>query len=374
MTENNPKVSIILTSYNHSKFLRQSIESALDQTFSDFELIIIDDHSTDNSWEIIQEYQDKRIVSIRNEVNQRSGVIRNAIDNYTSGKYIAIHHSDDLWEPTKIEKQVNYLDTHQDVGAVFTHATIIDENNTIVTNDSHPYFQKFNQPNRNRFEWLRYFFYYGNALCNPSGLRRKAHFNKLTPNFGFLQLPDLALWVQLSLKYEIHVIQEELTKFRVDSSKTGWSADKPQNRVRIQYETLKILDLYTRIQNKNDLLQIFPEASQFLSDEYVDIPFALGMVATTAGQTQQHFLFGLNLLFTAINDPSRVKQLEKYFGFNQKAFNELTAKYDIFFTEEVRNLREALEKAQKEILFYSESKSWRYTKIFRNLSKWLKID
>ena len=368
----NPKVTIILTSYNHAIFLKQSIESALAQTFSNFELIIIDDHSTDNSWEIIQEYKDNRIIAIRNKVNQRTGIIRDAINTRASGEYIAIHHSDDIWAPTKIEKQVNYLDAHKDAGAVFTHAKIIDENSTLITDDSNPYYQKFNQPNRNRFEWLRYFFYHGNALCNPSGLRRKASLNNLNLNFGFLQLPDLALWVQLCLKYEIHVIQEELTQFRVDSNKVSWSADKPKNRIRINYETLKILDFYKQIPSKEALLNIFPEASNFISEEYTDILFALGMVSLTTATTSQHHLFGLNLLYEIINDSKRTSLLEKHMGFNQRDFFELTARYDIFSTEELRQLKETLEKAQKEILFYSESKSWRYTAVLRKLSQLFK--
>src|SRR5689334_17894284 len=99
-----PKVSIILTSYNHAKYLQQAIDSALSQTFSDFELIIWDDASTDQSWEIIQSYSDSRIKSFRNRENKGVFVLNRAIQEIATGEYIAIHHSDDIWERKKLEK------------------------------------------------------------------------------------------------------------------------------------------------------------------------------------------------------------------------------------------------------------------------------
>lgn len=104
-----PKVSVILTSYNHSKYIRKSIESVLKQTYTDFELIIWDDASTDNSWNIISEYTDERIRAIRNESNQYMAYFRNAVSEVAQGEYIAIHHSDDVWGADKLEKQVAFL-------------------------------------------------------------------------------------------------------------------------------------------------------------------------------------------------------------------------------------------------------------------------
>ena len=68
-----PKVSIILTSFNHEKYLREAIDSVLNQSFKDFELIIWDDASADGSWEIIKSYTDPRIILFRNEVTRRGG-------------------------------------------------------------------------------------------------------------------------------------------------------------------------------------------------------------------------------------------------------------------------------------------------------------
>src|ERR1700690_1971582 len=104
-----PKVSVFLTSFNHAKYLRGSIDSVLHQTFSDFELIILDDASTDDSWQIIQSYSDPRIQTFRNKTNL-GGYFPGAFPGMASAEYIAVHHSDDLWEPEKLEKQVPFLD------------------------------------------------------------------------------------------------------------------------------------------------------------------------------------------------------------------------------------------------------------------------
>jgi len=122
------KVSVILTSLNHDKYLRESIDCVLGQTFRDFELIIWDDASSDDSWHLIRRYKDERITAFRND--HRKGTTPNlnrAISEVARGQYIAIHHSDDAWEPNKLEKQVDCLDKHDDIGAVFTNATIIGE-------------------------------------------------------------------------------------------------------------------------------------------------------------------------------------------------------------------------------------------------------
>src|SRR5436189_263834 len=112
-----PKVSVILTCYNTEKYLRESIESVLNQTYKDFELIIWYDESTDNSWDIISGYTDERIRVFRHEPNGFAAHFQQAITEVARGEYIAVHHSDDAWELEKLEKQVAFLDVHPEIGA-----------------------------------------------------------------------------------------------------------------------------------------------------------------------------------------------------------------------------------------------------------------
>ena len=105
-----PLVSIILTLYNGEKFVRETIESALAQTYTDWEMIVVNDASTDGSADIVSSFGDPRIRVVSLEEN---GQLCNAHiigDGEARGKYMAVLDKDDLWEPDKLEKQVAYLE------------------------------------------------------------------------------------------------------------------------------------------------------------------------------------------------------------------------------------------------------------------------
>ncbi|MBR2988532.1 MAG: glycosyltransferase family 2 protein, partial [Clostridia bacterium] len=98
------KVSIIMPTYNSAKFIGESITSVLNQTYTDWELIIVDDCSTDNTEEIVTSFGDERISYIKNEVNSGAAVSRNRAIDLAQGKWIAFLDSDDLYKSEKLEK------------------------------------------------------------------------------------------------------------------------------------------------------------------------------------------------------------------------------------------------------------------------------
>ena len=334
------KVSVILTSYNHAKYLREAIESVLNQTFTDFELIIWDDASTDKSWAIIQSYTDLRIRAFRNKINQR-GVsnLNQAISEEAKGKYIAIHHSDDIWEPQKLEKQVNFLDENQHIGAVFSNALAITENGEPFDDKSHFYYSIFDQPNRSRYEWLNYFFYRANSLCHSSVLIRKKCYDDCgLYNYSFALLPDFDMWIRLCLRYEIHVLPEKLVKFRVRTNEMNASGNRLETRVRWQFEFFQILKNYSSIKTSEDFIKVFPNTNEYFGQKGFDIGFALGMVALESNTSNGIKLLGLQLLFEALNDPGRARKINELYRFSHKDFIALTAKYDVFSVELIADL------------------------------------
>ena len=110
----NNLVSIITPSYNSSKFIAQTIESVLSQTYDNWEMIIVDDVSPDNSNEIIEKYvqRDSRIKLIELEKNSGPAVARNRAIEEASGRYIAFLDADDLWMSDKLQKQIDFMKTH----------------------------------------------------------------------------------------------------------------------------------------------------------------------------------------------------------------------------------------------------------------------
>ena len=232
-----PKISVLLTSYNHSKYLRVAIDSVLNQTFQDFELIVWDDASTDNSWNIITSYTDPRIKALRSKSNSACSGCFPLISRELTGDYIAIHHSDDIWEPSKLSEQFSFLNSNPGYAAVFTNVTPIGENGEVFADKNHDYFSIFDQPNRTRHSWLNRFFYIGNCLCNPSVLMRRKDFEESgSYRYGLFQLGDFDLWVRLCLKHEIYVLPQRLTRFRIRQNEANASANKPENRIRCRFE------------------------------------------------------------------------------------------------------------------------------------------
>lgn len=333
------KVSVVLTSYNHAGFLRESIESVLNQTYRDFELIIWDDASTDDSWQIISSYSDPRIRAIRNDVNARVENVRRAISEVAGGELIAIQHSDDVWEAEKLEKQVAYLDGHPEVGAAFTHASIIDERGQPFQDRAHFYYRIFNQPNRTRHEWLNFFFFHGNALCHPSVLIRRGCYQQCgTYRYGFAQLPDFDMWVRLCLRYDIHVLPEKLVRFRVRAPGLNTSGNSPDLRARLPLEALFVYRNYLEALEPREFLKIFPSARQYLKDDGFDSGYALARLALGTTPSPSAQLFGLTLLFEALNDPPRSRRLQQLYGFGHMDFIALSARHDAFATDLIANL------------------------------------
>ena len=106
----NELVSIIMPSYNTAKFISKTIESVLEQTYKNWELLIVDDCSTDNTDEIVSKYDDDRIIYLKNKKNSGAAVSRNKALKNAKGKWIAFLDSDDLWYPTKLEEQIKYIE------------------------------------------------------------------------------------------------------------------------------------------------------------------------------------------------------------------------------------------------------------------------
>ena len=108
----NELVSIITPSYNTADFISQTIECVLNQTYTNWEMIIVDDCSTDNTKEVISKYNDTRIIYVENETNSGAAFSRNKALKIAKGEWIAFLDSDDLWDKTKIESQLKFMKTH----------------------------------------------------------------------------------------------------------------------------------------------------------------------------------------------------------------------------------------------------------------------
>ena len=323
-----PMVTVRIPSYNHEKYIPACIESVLNQTFTDFEIVIVDDCSTDNSVEVIRGFQDPRI---KLEVLTRNSGMNVAVERcmqLSSGKYVANLSSDDLWAPTKLEQQVAFLEQHPEFDAVFTQVQIVGEDGNALS--ARHFASPFDNENRSPEEWLRRFFYYGNSLCNPSVMIRRKVYEK----FGyqdkrFISLSDFDLWVKLSFEHRFWILEQQLTMFRIRDNGMNLSANNPPNRRRQQFELKQILDHYLQIRDPEQLKKIFPACTKYGTPKEQTIPYFLGMLAIDL-PSMIHRLWGCETIFDLMADAETAKLLEESYDFRYRDFIELTKTAPLF--------------------------------------------
>ena len=226
-------VSIIMPAYNSARFIRESIGSVLAQTYTDWELLIVDDGSTDNTAEIIASYQDERIHMMRNELNLGAALSRNKALREAKGKYIAFLDADDLWLPEKLEKQLAFM---QQNGYAFTFTDY-----RIINEDGTPQNKILHMPAS-----LTYRQYCFNTAIGCVTVMIDKHMT------GPFEMPDIrsshdmGLWLQIMKRgFTAYSLPECLASYRiVATSNTAkkWKAAKDVWRV---YRDLEHMDIMT---------------------------------------------------------------------------------------------------------------------------------
>ena len=198
----NDLVSIIMPSYNTEKYISESITSVQKQTYADWELIIVDDCSTDNTDEVIKPFlSDDRIKYIKNEKNSGAAVSRNRALREAKGKWIAFLDSDDLWLPEKLEKQIAFMKKN-DYHFSYTNYIEIDE---------------FSIPN-------------GRIITGPKKVTRHRMYNYCwigcltvmydAETIGLIQITDIkknndyAMWLKACRKADCYLLSQTLAKYR----------------------------------------------------------------------------------------------------------------------------------------------------------------
>jgi glycosyltransferase involved in cell wall biosynthesis len=225
-----PKVSVVIPTYNRSKLLKKTLQSVLDQTYRDYEILVVNNSSTDDTKEMIESFEDPRIrvLDIQNQgviAKSRNLGMRNA-----QGEYIAFLDDDDLWLPEKLEKQVDYLEKHTEYDLVYAPVWTIDENDV-----RKEYLEIKRDPAEGRifYELVR-----GNYISTLTVMMRRP----LLSDIGFFSedpalrsIEDYDYWLRIALKKQIGFIDEPLALYRVHSS----GVSKTVNESRLNQKVLK---------------------------------------------------------------------------------------------------------------------------------------
>ncbi len=231
----NELVSIIMPSFNTGKFIKESIDSVINQTYRNWELIIVDDCSNDITDEVVKNINDSRIVYLKNEVNSGAAISRNKALKKAKGEWIAFLDSDDLWKKDKLEKQVKFMKENNYCFS-YTNYIEIDEN-------GNPNGKKVTGPQKiTRIGMSNY--------CWPGCLTVMYDSKKI----GLIQIEDIkknndyAMWLKVCKKADCYLLNEDLAMYR---KRTGSISNHSyKTLIKWQYK------LYKEVEKQNIICSI----------------------------------------------------------------------------------------------------------------------
>ena len=263
-----PKVSVLMPVYKTSeKYLREAIESILSQTFEDYEFLILDDCPEDDREEIIKSYKDKRIKYYKNEKNLGITPSRNKLIDMAKGEYLAVFDHDDVSLPERVQKQVQYLDEHQDVGVVSSNVkSLVRDRVSINPIDDYNI----------KMALIRTC-----AICHPASMIRKSVLinNNIRYEERFSPAEDYALWCRLIPYTKFYNIPDVLFHYRDHAENTSH-----KQKDKMQQSTLSIWS-FVKVENPA------------LYEEFL----------LKAKRTKRTKLFGLIPFLTTITQANRTK-------------------------------------------------------------------
>lgn len=242
----NSKVSVVMSVYNGEEFIRESIDSLLSQNYSNMEIIITDDCSTDKTHDILKEYMDSRVFIMKN--NERKGLTYNLnrMIERASGDYIARLDADDIANKDRLRKQAQYLDNHPEVTLVCSFVKCIGDSNGTIC------------PPQNG-ELLRAALLFWDPIVHSSVMFRN---KEISYNEDYKKAQDYELWSRLNMKgVKFGIINEPLTIFRVHNKQISKTSSREQmdNAIKIHLRSLRELGVIINEAEKRSYLMYLKE-------------------------------------------------------------------------------------------------------------------
>lgn len=217
----NPKITVLMPVYNAENFLNESIDSILNQSFKDFEFLIINDASTDNSKKITMSYNDKRIRYFENSKNLGVALTLNKGLKLAKGKYIARMDADDIAYPQRLEVEYNEIITDDKIAIVASFYNVIDENGKYI----------FTVKDVSSAEEIYYFLQFRNCLGHPTIIFNKERIvNEFRGYDEKYEAEDNDLWLRVSKKYKIVKLNKALMKVRYSNQNKTTLCRKALNK------------------------------------------------------------------------------------------------------------------------------------------------
>jgi glycosyltransferase involved in cell wall biosynthesis len=235
-----PKVSVIIPTYHRAFIVRQSIDSVLQQTYRDYEIIVVDDGSTDDTREVLKSYGDK----IRYDYKANGGIssARNRGLEIAGGDYVAFLDSDDFWKPEKLQKQMTFFEANPEYGMVATRCltNTVDRNFTTVSINKRRRYGKSG--------WVYKDLFYRNFIRTSSVVVRRECFDQLGVfDESLPRCEEIDMWLRIAKKYPIGFINDILTVYT-------------RRPIEIRQDSIKGRKNWIRVLEKNYDQDLIPRA------------------------------------------------------------------------------------------------------------------
>ena len=318
-----PKITVVMSAYNHEKYVEKAIQSVLNQTYKNIYFCVADDASSDNTANIIMKYEEKIDEIHLYDTNSGHGRWMSLILN-SKTEYTAVINSDDWWENTKLEKQLFYLEKHPECAACFTWCNEVEEDGSLMEK------QLFQSTNKSKEEWMYTFLLQGNCLAHPSILIRTEIYQKLFSdnNSVFRQLPDFNMWIKLVQEHEIYVINEMSTNFLHHSKGQNMNVSTPnlENSVRNDIEMAFIW--YTAMKNMDD--KYFKKAFKKVmvnpnANSHIEILCEKYFVLCTSSLLGVQ-MAAINYYYDVFQNMENYEILKQKYAYTNKLFHEIDTK------------------------------------------------
>lgn len=379
-------VSVLMVNYNRGTTIGESIKSVLAQTYTDLELIIVDDGSTDDSCSVIESIKDPRIKLYRLEQNEHISHATNYGFQKVTGAYLARIDSDDIWYPQKLEKQITFLKNNPEYKICFAWIDLIDEYGNSINEQQKELLGVFETTFQGQSDCLHRFFFGGNCLSHPSVVMRTELMRETGDfNLAYMQSHDFDYWVRIAKKYPIYVMQERLLAMRrfihENSEVENNSKTYGSNVIRYENEAANIKRHFFEDMEDELFIRTFrqdfknPESN---TKEELECE-KIFLLCKTCPELQNILPTGLDNFLELY--PKYAEILKQKFDFTVHDFYDFTGNR-VYHNEREENakrreqecLKEELQKVHKEcerlkmqIEAYENSKSWKATAPFRKI-------
>ena len=253
MTSHQPLVSICIPTYNAENSVINTLQSVLNQTYQNLEVLVVDNASTDNTLNLVRQTNDPRLVVHRNESNIGGEQNWSKCIQLANGEYIAVFHADDRYLPNMVEKQVKVLQNNPAVGAVFTLASRINDRGEMIGHDIELPSELKNKRVYHLPEIFGSILRHGNFLMCPSCMVRGKLYKKLVPFDWdrFETSADLDMWLRILEKRPIAILDEKLMRYRVSNKQPAYQASYLRTE---QADFFKVIDCHLSV--KSSILHI----------------------------------------------------------------------------------------------------------------------